>query len=256
MDVLGAQLKVDRARHHLADLQEQVSRWLAEAPAPRFVVEVEDAGSVLVVRLVDVPRTPAAWSLVLGDALHNLRSALDLLAWQAVIAGGATPGRRTAFPVFRDNHNQRGDKGVTTALRGAPPGLVAAAQGLQPFSRCRPGQMVHGDPLWQLHRLDIEDKHHLLVVCAQVMPTVSYNIPEQAVGCAVISTLQPAHDGAEVLRLTGLSAPVEAAAIDPQGGAYDVWVAETADTSYRAVRDLGALATMVDEVIATFQRHG
>lgn len=239
----------------MADLQEQVATWLVAAPPPRFVIEAEEADSTLIARLGDVPQTPATWSLVLGDALHNLRSALDLLAWQAVIAGGGTPGRSTAFPVFRDNDNHRGDKGVTTALRGAPPGVVAFVRGLQPFNRCRSAPVVLGDPLWQLHRLDIEDKHHLLVICARVMPTISYNVPEQAVGCTVISSLQPARNGAEVLRLTGLPAPIEASAIDPQG-AFDVWVAETDDTNYRAVRDLGALVTIVEEVIATFQRYG
>jgi len=34
-----------------------------------------------------------------GDIVHNLRSALDHLAFQLVLAGGHTPTTETAFPV-------------------------------------------------------------------------------------------------------------------------------------------------------------
>lgn len=40
-------------------------------------------------------------STVAGDAVHNIRSALDYLVWDLVAnAGVAKPGRHTNFPIF------------------------------------------------------------------------------------------------------------------------------------------------------------
>ncbi len=46
---------------------------------------------------------PHHLSLVIGDIVHNLRSAFDHLAYQAVIAGGDTPTTNTEFPVSWDS---------------------------------------------------------------------------------------------------------------------------------------------------------
>lgn len=255
MDVTGARLKTARARQHLADLQGQVTSWLARAGAPQFHVQATDEGWTHVARLVEVPDTPAHWSLVLGDLLHNLRSALDLLAWQAVIAGGGTPGRKTGFPVLSSNDQSRGDKAVTTALKGATPAVVKAVRQLQPYNRCPTRQALRSDALWVLHQLNIEDKHRLLVTCAQVVPTISYNVPEDVVGCTVTMTLQPAGNGAEVLRYSNLPRPVETVEMDPQGE-LDVWVAETEETAYVSIARLGALSDLLERVIDEFEEAG
>lgn len=254
MDVTGARLKVKRAQHHLGDLQQQVADWLVSTPEPQFMQEVLDGGHTHVVRLVDAPQTPIAWSLILGDALHNLRSALDLLTWQAVIAGGGTPGSKTGFPVFPRNTKDQGDKGVTIALRGASHDLVEAIRRFQPYNRCPNRDALRGDALWLLHRLNIEDKHHLLLVCPMVIKDISHNVPVEAVGCTVTVSLQPALDGSEVLRYTNLPTPLDQVAIDTIGQ-FDVWVGETEDTAYIEVSHLDLLVTQVVAVIDAFERH-
>ncbi len=255
MDVTGARLKVERAQHHIADLQEQVSTWLAAASEPQFTQEVLDGGLTHVVRLVHAPETPVGWSLILGDVLHNLRSALDLLAWQAVLAGGGTPTKHTKFPVHDHNKDKSADKSVTVALKGASSDLVEAIRRFQPYNRCPTREVLRGDALWLLHRLNIEDKHHLLVVCPMVIRDISHNVPVEAVGCTVTVNLQPAHDGSEVLRYTNLPTPLEAVAIDP-AGEFDVWVSETDDTAYIEVSRLEILVVQVTAVIDAFERHG
>jgi hypothetical protein len=37
---------------------------------------------------------------LIGDVVHNLRSALDHLAWQPVLRAGGEPDWRTQFPIF------------------------------------------------------------------------------------------------------------------------------------------------------------
>ena len=254
MDVTGARAKIDRAQSHLADLQQQVTDWLSTAPEPQFTQEVLDGGYTHVVRLVQAPKTPVYWSLIVGDVLHNLRSALDLLAWQAVIAGGGTPGNKTAFPIYSHNIKQAGDKGVSLALKGAPYDLLEAIRRFQPYNRCPNRDALRGDALWLLHRLNIEDKHHLLLVCPMVIKDISHNVPVEAVGCTVTVSLQPALDGSEVLRYTHLPTPLDQVAIDTIGQ-FDVWVGETEDTAYIEVSHLDLLVTQVVAVIDAFERH-
>ena len=39
-------------------------------------------------------------SAIAGEVFHNLRAALDNLAWNLVLSNGGSPGRHTGFPVF------------------------------------------------------------------------------------------------------------------------------------------------------------
>ena len=50
-------------------------------------------------RAVDVPDLDDKWALMIGDCVHNLRSALDYLAHELVRANGGTPDDHTQFPV-------------------------------------------------------------------------------------------------------------------------------------------------------------
>jgi hypothetical protein len=43
---------------------------------------------------------PPRLGVLAGESIYLVRSALDQLAWQLVIAAGGTPGRHTAFPIF------------------------------------------------------------------------------------------------------------------------------------------------------------
>src|SRR5439155_21053237 len=40
------------------------------------------------------------WGLIAGDFVHNIRSALDYLAWQLVILNGKRPNSAVQFPIF------------------------------------------------------------------------------------------------------------------------------------------------------------
>ncbi len=51
-----------------------------------------------------------------GDIVHNLRSALDHLAFQLVLAGGHTPTTETAFPVWKIPPRKKSDVGRAQPL--------------------------------------------------------------------------------------------------------------------------------------------
>ncbi len=183
----------------LGGFQWQVSKWLVEAGRSRFDAEIQDGGRTYIYRLVDVPTTPVEWSLIMGDAVHNLRSALDLLAWQAVIAGVGTPSRSTCSPIYKKQE----DRKFSLALKGAPSHFIDAVRQMQPYIDAPMAEAWRGGRLWLLYRLDIEDKHHLLVTCPGVVNEMSSNRPPEVDGCEFIGTWQPAAEGVEVMRFSG-----------------------------------------------------
>ena len=110
---------------------------------------------------------PLRLAVLVGEIIHNLRSAIDHLLWQLVVANGQEPGERHQFPVYDDKSKYKAavKRKRITGISAAAEALV---QGLQPYHAVDP---TH-DPLWLLHNLHIRDKHCLLpfVICC---PTVT-----------------------------------------------------------------------------------
>ncbi len=111
---------------------------------------------------------PADLPIIIGDVVHNLRSSLDHLAWQAVGAGTQT----TAFPIWRGDGQptpkQLKDH-VKEKLKGSLHTVIDAVIALEPYSGGK------GDLLWKLHQLDIYDKHRLLIPVVSVNESVGFD---------------------------------------------------------------------------------
>jgi hypothetical protein len=120
-------------------------------------------------------------SVLIGDALHNMRSALDTLAYALATAFSQPLTHELAsgseFPIFGDE-DRKGTTGVGSGLfhqrtrKGLPapgsglaktqgwdPRAQTVVEGLQPYKR---GNDFRSDPLWILHDLDRVSKHRLL----------------------------------------------------------------------------------------------
>jgi hypothetical protein len=112
--------------------------------------------------LVVEPKPDPDLSLVLGDYVHNLRSALDHLVWQLVIANGEIPGKSNQFPIAAccDEWKRAIKSGW---LRGVEPEAVALIESLQPHRGKGP---TDKHLLVVLNTLDISDKHHVLAAGA------------------------------------------------------------------------------------------
>lgn len=129
-----------------------------------------------------------AWGLMAGDAVHNLRSALDHLAYAILDRhlGGVPPdiAERADFLIMSPL-NRSGQPRVTPELdfssnvKGSlgsdlPDGLEEALRDLQPYQR---GEQFRDHELWLIHDLDRVDKHrHLHVV------TAAANLSELSMG--------------------------------------------------------------------------
>src|SRR6478672_4813867 len=83
VDFSGAWRKVARAEKHRAELAVEVQAFLARKPfASRHAKEPGECGATVHhVYAVVREQPPAGWSPIIGDVVHNLRSALDHALW-------------------------------------------------------------------------------------------------------------------------------------------------------------------------------
>jgi hypothetical protein len=104
------------------------------------------------------------WALILGDAIHNLRSALDVLVWAHVDTAALNDkqARQIAFPVWSER--EAWDGGAARVLRTVPNDVVGRIEECQPFRR--PPSERAGDGLHLLNGLDNTDKHRLALTAS------------------------------------------------------------------------------------------
>ncbi len=167
----GYALKLQRANHHLNELKVKSDEWLNGERHTIIHEDDPDGPFKRRIRIVFKEPFPSdPLSLIIGDALYNLRSCLDNLAFD--LNGGANGiGNESEFPIF-GNENRKGhpvdgakahrsqfDKKVSGMSNAAK----AAIERLQPYHR---GHKYTSDPLWFLNSLCNMDKHRAIHVIA------------------------------------------------------------------------------------------
>jgi hypothetical protein len=96
---VGVAAKIERARHHASELETLAEDWLENGPKAVLHIDVDGDWEVGV---VEVPPVPPIIPIILGEIVHNLRSALDNLIYDLVLALGMKPGVHNYFPVAYD----------------------------------------------------------------------------------------------------------------------------------------------------------
>jgi hypothetical protein len=148
--------KVVRAKKHIEDLTAALKVfWNTEDSSVRFEDDPETKERTFYLnRVTDIPLEIL---VIIGDALHNLRSALDHLAYQLPLAPGKMRGR-TQFPIVESvtKYMSKEIRGNVTMFRTD---VVEALDSLKPYKG-------GNDLLWCLHCLDIIDKHRLLLTAS------------------------------------------------------------------------------------------
>jgi hypothetical protein len=151
----GPLAKVERAKHHLQEVGAVLAAFFDTKPYV-FAWRQDPRTRRVTYYLTSVTDVPPEIAVLAGEVIQSLRSALDQLAYQLVLVGTGKPGPFTHvyFPIFDSVEKYRGGKHGQT--KGMDPRAIKAIDALQPY---RGGN----DQLWQLHRLNIIDKHRLLV---------------------------------------------------------------------------------------------
>ena len=78
----SARLKIDWAEKHLDALDAEIDRWTSGPPNPRRLKRIRDGvpSTDFRAQFRFDPPIPDTLPMIIGDAVHNLRSALDHLA--------------------------------------------------------------------------------------------------------------------------------------------------------------------------------
>jgi hypothetical protein len=131
-------LKVNRAHQHFASLKAAQDSWNERRPYRAIIEQVDPNGAKHFVRLMlDEPIHPE-WGVVLGEAVHDLRSALDqCIYWLSVQRSGRDAPRFVQFPVFTHRRIRNGHPGFATISRKCPRGVPQS--GLRMIQEVGPG---------------------------------------------------------------------------------------------------------------------
>lgn len=159
LDLDGIRAKLDRAHVHLKALQAEIPVFFARDPY-EVGMNLDCKAGKCSVHIEVREHPPLAWSVMVGDIVHNLRSALDHLAWQLVLVSGAEPViGATQFPIFTSepgNSNERGKWNRYVAGMADP--ILEYMREVQPYAD-RDG--AHEHSLVILATFSNEDKHRL-----------------------------------------------------------------------------------------------
>src|SRR5215217_1723251 len=146
--------KIERAKKHFRDLEAARNRFINPYPDVITSDPDPDTGDS-VFKVVNIRTPPDKLGLIAGDVIHNLRSALDHLAYQLVLVNGREPTIRTGYPIFKTAKSYETDK--AGKVKGMSDAAIHAIDATEPYGGGT-------DELYRLHTLDITDKHHGLIV--------------------------------------------------------------------------------------------
>jgi len=172
VDLAGIHSKLERARVHYRQFRDEADDLVrAYADAVR---QTSRSDGVHTYVLRGAPPVPDHWSALVGDIAHNLRSALDHLAWQMVVASGGAPRRQrpaTTFPILTDE-----PPGGVMVHGGLRPDLLDLVVQEQPFKRFPERPQV--SPLALVQGINNLDKHVRVVPVVGVLRFAAWSAPD------------------------------------------------------------------------------
>lgn len=161
-DLSGARTKLDRAQQQLYALGHAFMAY-AERKPYRLLEEFdlrpgENIGDYRYI-VSDLKAPPAFFAVQTGELIHNLRSALDYMAFGTA----KRPWHKTQFPIFRRCTDWAEKSGPM--VKSIPPRYVAIMEETQPYRAPVPGEHL----LAILNHLSNRDKHRLLHTTAATL---------------------------------------------------------------------------------------
>jgi hypothetical protein len=162
-----------------------------------------------------MPDPPPIIGLLIGDCVHNLRSALDHIVYALIatnpLRGGAAPSAKAQFPICDTRAGYRHQIDKLKRLDGIPDAVAALIATLQPYNTREKGLDHTLHPLWVLNKLDNIDKHRRLTLASGVARHAHVGLryhdggesdvlilQDMIYDRAILTSYLPAPDGSEV----------------------------------------------------------
>lgn len=197
IDLTSVYAKIQRAEEHIRSVDAELTEWL-ESGSHTYTLERNEERTQTYFRAKMYGPKPdyLRWTLIVGDAINNLRSALDHLVYAyAKHQRRDTPGSKvegSAF-VIADTHEKWNHPSNRKKLSCLSIPIMEAIKAVQPFSRKHPDL----PPLLSILRdFSNADKHRLLRVAAAAIShaDVSFTSPN-IVPKAIGVKMEPIEDG-------------------------------------------------------------
>ena len=210
----GCLTKIDRAMQHIDQINDEVGGGMVDvdpetiqARRVRYNYPSKPVDEMVFSISGDAPNIPPLLSVLVGEVVFQLRSALDHLVYQLIVAyTKKKPTFRSQFPIV--GHGRKRQPDALAEYEAQKPGMIkgvsptaeAIIDKVQPLQR---GASYDKDPLWMIQELHNIDKHRILNL--MVRGIASYRVEVRGPAEATSAFFQPRvlfEDGAELGRLT------------------------------------------------------
>jgi hypothetical protein len=160
VDGRSAWQKIERARQHIQEL-DRVCETFRKSDCYGIRTECDSQTAQTSYKIARLGTPPVDIALIAGDALSNLRSALDHLAYCLVLRNTcAVPTDKVYFPI-KDSAAIYHSAKAQREMHGMGHAAIKAIDAIKPYKG-------GNDTLWFLKELNNRDKHRLLVTVASV----------------------------------------------------------------------------------------
>jgi len=150
----GARAKASRAKTHLDALESKIEAFVK---ADVYTITQDNTGQygqLVVQRRADLPLD---WGLIVGDFAHNLRTALDYIAWELNLCAGRTViETQCCFPICDSTRSYRSAR---NNFPNKPIGVRRLVENFQPYHRRNHPKL---ELLSIIRELDDTDKHRTI----------------------------------------------------------------------------------------------
>lgn len=149
--------KVDRARHHLEQLDTEMTSFTDRHPYAIRLKEQPRPEEWVYALFLTEP-IPVMWGVILGEAVHDLRSALEHVVFQLAFDNKqGVEQQGTGFPIF-DSQASWDSNGGSSNIKHLGTESQAFIRSVQPYAPCTDGRRH----LWALQKMWNQDKHQLV----------------------------------------------------------------------------------------------
>lgn len=212
----GVRGKIARSKGHLEHLKRVLSERSSAEAINTLRRDDETHGWCIDTVLKQPTEVPLLAKLLVGDVVHGLACALDHLVYQLSLshqiqsgipdASQRCDGHKTHFPIFavKSPDSERTIKKRLKLMAQAPADFINR---MQPYQRAADlGLDALQDPLWILFRLDVIDKHRVVLTTNELVTPTELTISSPGEEPDVIKLpeggWQPFEDGAKLLTIT------------------------------------------------------
>jgi hypothetical protein len=153
----SSSLKMNRALDHIRELEDLIESW-RRLDSYRVSIGKEEHTRQNVLRFIVTKSLPEDVALIIGDAIHNLRTALDHAAYELLCLSRASKKDldQTYFPFEGDRARLEASRKFKTIQTNNPKIAATILDIIRPYKG-------GNDTLWNLNKVDNHDKHRLLV---------------------------------------------------------------------------------------------